>query len=190
MAAPACYCDEDEAARPIYTAAAMAGMLAGQSDPSLPLHGAIPEGLTAISGSWTEDAIDALIRGGVTPLEYVDGAVRVVRAVSTKTTENGQPDATWKEITTILIVDDVISGVRSSLQRRFQRAKNNVQTRAAIRDQVVLELETRIRRQIIEQYGDLTVTANADDPSVCDVVFSFGVAHGLRCILLSAHITV
>ncbi len=190
LSAPACSCAVDPTPRAVYGAAALAGLLAGQSDPSLPLHGAELSGLTAVTTAWSEAELDQLIRGGVTALEYADGAVRVLRGVSTKTTENGQPDAAWREITTILIVDDVISGVRSSLQRRFSRAKNNAQTRSAIRDQVVMELENRVRREIIEHYGDLTVQANADDPTICDVIFSFGVSHGLRCILLSAHITV
>ena len=104
--------------------------------------------------------------------------------------ENGVSDPTWKEITTILTVDDVITGVRASLTRSFPRAKNNAQTRSAIRDLVVLELESRLRRRIIDSYDGLTVSANQEDPTVCDVVFSFGISHGLSHILLSAHITV
>lgn len=190
VAAPESYADGEGQKHAAYTASAIAGLLAGQLDPALPLSGAELEGLTAVDACWTEDALDLLIGGGVTPLELQSGSIRIVRGVSSKTTENGAPDTTWKEFTTILTVDDVITGVRSSLQRRFTRAKNNAQTRSAIRDQVVLELESRIRREIIEHYGDLSVTANAEDPTVCDVIFSFGICHGLRHILLTAHITV
>lgn len=191
VTAPACYCEAGGAEKQAaYSAAALAGLLAGQQDPALPLGGATLLGLAAVDTAWTEAALDSLIGGGVTPLEFSGGGVQIVRGVSTKTSENGAADTTWKEITTVMIVDDVISGVRSSLQRRFPRSKNNAQTRSAIRDQVLLELESRVRRQIIEHYGELSVTANAEDPTVCDVVFSFGVSHGLSHILLSAHITV
>ena len=190
VTAPACYLEPEDSGSSAYAAAALAGLIAGQQDPALPFGGAKLLGLTGVAEVWEESALDLLIRGGVTPLEYADGSVNIVRGVSSKTTENGVPDTTWKEITTILTVDDVITGIRASLTRSFPRAKNNAQTRSAIRDLVVMELESRLRRRIIDFYEGLTVAASADDPSVCDVVFSFGVSHGLSHILLSAHITV
>lgn len=190
LAAPESYCAGMPNANAIYSAAALAGLLAGQTDPAMPLHSAALSGLTAVETAWSETELDALIRGGVTPIEFADGAVRIVRGVSTKTTENGAADTTWKEMTTILTVDDVITGVRSSLQRRFPRAKNNAQTRSAIRDQVVMDLENCLRRQIIDTYSGLTVEADPEDPTICDVIFSFGVCHGMSHILLSAHISI
>ena len=44
--------------------------------------------------------------------------------------------------------------------------------------------------QIIESYGEVAVTAAADDPTVCLVEFSFAVAHGLNQIRLTVHLTV
>ena len=38
--------------------------------------------------------------------------------------------------------------------------------------------------------GEVTVTASADDPTVCLVEFSFAVAHGLNQIHLAVHLTV
>ena len=57
----------------------------------------------------------------------------------------GADDTTWRELTTILIVDNVIPAVRSSLRSRFRQAKNTVQTRGAVRSQVIMELENRLR---------------------------------------------
>ena len=99
-------------------------------------------------------------------------------------------DATWRELTTILIVDNVIPAVRSSLRSRFRQAKNTVQTRGAVRSQVIMELENRLRAQIIDSYGEVTVSAAEEDPTVCLVEFSFAVAHGLNQIVLTAHITI
>ena len=48
----------------------------------------------------------------------------------------------------------------------------------------------RKRTQIIESYGEVAVTAAADDPTVCLVEFSFVVAHGLNQIRLTVHLTV
>lgn len=53
-----------------------------------------------------------------------------------------------------------------------------------------MELEKKKSAQIIEDYGEVTVTASADDPTVCLVEFGFAVAHGLNQIYLTVHLTV
>ncbi len=171
-------------------AAALAGTIAGQTDPALPLSGAELKGLDGLGAEYDDDAVDQLIRGGVTPLESVNGAMSVVRAVTTRTTTGGAADATWRELSTILVVDEVIPAIRNALRAKFQRVKNTEQTRGAIRSQVVLELEDRVSREIINGYEDVTVEAERGDPTVCRVEFAFAVTHGLNQIWLSAHITV
>ena len=71
---------------------------------------------------WSD--IDLLVRGGVTPLEMLSGNAGIVRAVTTRTTTGGAADATWRELTTILVVDEVIPGIRNAL--RFYRRKHRV----------------------------------------------------------------
>lgn len=171
-------------------AAALAGLLAAQSDPAVPLNGAVLPGLSGVTNLWSETRLDALLRGGVTPLECIGGEVRVIRAVTTCTTINGVADATFRELNTILVIDEVLPALRTVLQQRFSRLKNTAVTRSAIRNQVVIELERRVAAQIIDSYDALTVTQNADDPTVCDIRFRFSVAHCLNRILLTAHISV
>ena len=174
----------------IRAAAAAAGAIAGERDPAVPLGGAVLKGLPGLSARYSDAEIDTLVRGGVTPLESVGGEISVVRAVTTRTTSGGAADTTWRELTTILIVDDVIPSLRDALRSRFRRAKNTEQSRGAIRAQVVLELENKLAREIITGYDNVTVRAMEDNPTVCLVEFSFTVAHGLNQIWLSAHITV
>lgn len=171
-------------------AAALAGAIAGSLDPALPLGGARLYGLEGLESAYDDDDIDELILGGVTPLETLAGGCYVVRAVTTRTTTGGAEDATWRELTTILVADEVIPGIRSALRARFARCKNTQQTRGAIRSQVVMELEDRVRREIIDGYGDVTAQPLSTDPTVCLVEFAFTVAHGLNQIWLSASITV
>jgi len=171
-------------------AAAVAGILAAQTDPALPLNGAVVRGVHGVSRSFDDTALDVLIQGGVTVLETVGGVTEVIRGISSRSKTGGVPDATWRELTTILIVDEVIPGLRNALRSRFTRCKNNATTRAAIRAQVVMELESRLRREIIDSYDNLKVTAAEDDPTVCLVEFGFTVTHGLSRIYLTAHITV
>ena len=171
-------------------AAAVAGAIAGESDPAVPLGGAELRGLGALAAQYSDSEIDQLVRGGVTPVERVAGVVSVVRGVTSRTKTGEAADATWRELGTILIVDDVVPAVRASLRSRFHRAKNTEQSRGAIRSQVILELENKVAREIITGYDGVTVSALEEDPTVCLVEFSFTVAHGLNQIWLSAHITV
>lgn len=183
----------DSAGKPlsaVCAAAAVAGAIAVSSDPAVPLNGAPLYGLSGVETAYADSDIDALVRGGVIPLESVGGTVSPVRGVTTRTTTGGVLDATWREATTILIVDDVIPAVRDALRARFTRAKNTAQSRGAIRSQVIVELEKKMAAQVIDSYGEVSAEADADDPTVCNVTFSFAVAHGLNQIHLTAHIAV
>lgn len=139
---------------------------------------------------YSDNDIDLLVQGGVTPLEDVGGVVSPVRGITTRTKTGSAADSTWRELTTVLIADNVIPAVRSALRSKFARAKNTAQGRGAIRAQTIVELEKKKDAQIIESYGEVAVTAAADDPTVCLVEFSFAVAHGLNQIRLTVHLTV
>ena len=126
----------------------------------------------------------------MTVLECYGGRVSVMRGITTRTKTGKTEDATFRELGTILVIDDVIPAIRKSLRTKFARAKNNVLTRNAIRSQVIVELEDRIDKEIIEGYDNLTVTASTTDPTTCVVEFEFRVVHGLNRIYLTAHISV
>ena len=174
----------------IYGPAALAGLLARQTDPALPVNGVKLEGLAGVSQHFTETQLDTLVQGGVTQLEDIGGEVSAVRAVTTRTQTGGTPDASWRELTTIMIVDEVIPALRNALKARFLQKKNNESTRGAIRSLVAEELEKRVKREIIDSYGDIHVEPDPEDPTMCQVSFSFAVASGLNRIRLTAHITV
>lgn len=173
-----------------FAAAAVAGLIASEQDPSVPINGARLAEIAGVSVRLNDNEVDQLVRGGVTPLECVGGVCSPIRGITTKTTRGGAADATWRELTTILIVDDVIPTIRNAIRTRFARSKNTVQTRGAIRSQVVMELEDKLSREEIDSYDTVSVSALADDPTVCLVEFGFTVAHGLNRIYLTAHITV
>lgn len=171
-------------------AAAVAGAICGQTDPAIPLGGAELLGIQSLDGDFSETELDALIQGGVTPVEMTAGRCQVVRGVTTRTESGGVKDAAWRELGTVLVIDDVIPAVRRTLQARFARSKNTAQVRGAIRSQVILLLEEKLAAEIITGYGDVSVEAVEDEGTVCLVTFSFTVAHGLNQIWLSAQITV
>ena len=126
----------------------------------------------------------------MTVCECVGGEVSVIRGLTTRTKTGGSEDLTFRELGTILVVDDVIPSIRAALRRTFTRAKNNTVTRNAIRNRVIIELEDRIAREIIDSYDNLTVSPLPADPTVCLVEFEFSVVHGLNRIYLTAHISI
>ena len=174
LAAPGAVDDKGTALDGVRLAAAIAGAIAAESDPALPLSGAALFGLYGVSANYNDNEIDLLIQGGVT----------------TRTKTGQEEDLTWRDLSTILIVDDVIPAVRGALRSRFQRSKNTEQSRGAIRSQVVLTLENKLSREIITGYDSVRVSVDPERPSVCLVDFSFTVAHGLNQIWLTAHITI
>jgi len=171
-------------------AAAVCGVAASGDDPALPLNGAELKGLGSIGANFSDADITALINGGVSPIETLSGVKTIVRGVSTKTKSGETEDLTWREINTVMILDDVLPSIRNALKLKFSRAKNTQQTRGAIRTQVLVALEDYLKREIIESYGEISVEASENDPTVCLVSFAFTVAHGLNKIELKAHITV
>ena len=190
LVAPGGLDQEGEDISGLTVAAAVAGALAGESDPAVPLGGAELLGLYGLEGRYGEKDLDRLILGGVTPVEQVGGTVSVVRGVTTRTATGAAADPTWRDLATIRVVDDVIPSLRQALAAKFRRAKNTPQSRGAIRAQVVLELEQKLSREIITGYEDVAVSADPEEPTRCLVDFSFTVAHGLNQIWLTAHITV
>lgn len=181
---------QGEALPAVFAAAAVAGAVAAGRDPAAPLNGTVLRGLGGLGADYSDSDIDLLVRGGVTPLECAAGVISPVRGITTRTTTGGVSDTTWRELTTILIADDVIPAIRSALRSKFARAKNTRRNRGAIRSQVIVELEKKTAAEIIDGYGDVAVAASPDDPTVCLVEFSFAVAHGLNQIYLTVHITV
>ena len=190
LVAPGAVDGEGAALSGLTLAAAVAGAIAGESDPAVPLGGAELLGLAGLSARLEDREVDRLILGGVTPVESLGGVVSVVRGVTTRTTSGGTADPSWRDLSAIRVVDDVIPGLRAALRTKFRRAKNTAQSRGAIRSQVVLELENKLAREIITGYEDVAVAADPEDPTRCLVDFSFAVAHGLNQIWLTAHITV
>ena len=158
--------DDGGAMSAVFAAAAVAAVIAGNTDPSVPINGAELAGINGVSKRLNDNEIDQLVRGGVTPIETVGGVSSPVRGITTKTSSGGAADTTWRELTTILIVDEVIPTIRSALRTRFARSKNTAQSRGAIRSQVVLELEEMKSREIVDSYGEVLVSALKSDPTV------------------------
>lgn len=171
-------------------AAALAGYLAYKNDPMAAFNGAVLYGCGEPQNGFTEQEIEELIAGGVTPFEYEGGNACVIRAVTTKTSTDDVPDKSLRELNTVLVANDVLKSVRDALKIRFAGARNDGLTRGAIRSQVAVELEKKLKKGIIEGYGNISAAADAEDATLCRVSFDFTAAHGLNTIALTAYLEV
>ena len=144
--------------------------------------GAQRERIGVVSGGASETAAKLVERAGKLNSERMvltaPGDVRMAAAAAAVIAGESDPSV------------PVNGALRASLRARFVRSKNTAQVRAAIRSQVMVELENKRAQEIIDSFGEVSVKASEDDPTVCLVEFSFAVAHGLNRIYLSAHITV
>ena len=73
-------------------------------------------GISGVTAGYEDTEYDALVAAGVTALECVGGRVSVIRGLTTRTKTGDAADKTFRELTTILIVDDVIPSIRRTMQ--------------------------------------------------------------------------
>ena len=175
---------------PCFLAAALAALAVSSSDPAAPLHSTALQGVQQVKPALTENEIDQLVLGGVTPFENTAGRAEVIRTVTTRTTTGGEADSTFRELSTILTIDRVLTSLRGTLKGRMKGAKNNQTTRMAIATQTQVELEAHRLSGLIDAYETPVVTPSESDPGVCLVEVTFAVACGLNQIRITAHVSV
>ncbi|MCF0138160.1 MAG: phage tail sheath protein [Oscillospiraceae bacterium] len=169
-------------------AAAVAAVIASERE--LYLNGRCLAGIGALENEWTLQETEALIAGGVTPLEYDGENVVTVRGVTTRTSTDGVPDRSLREISAVRTVTEVLKSVSNALKLRLSRAPNNALTRGAIRSQVAVELEKKLAEGRIDGYGNITAAADENDPGLCRVGFEFTAVCGLASIALTAYLKI
>lgn len=170
--------------------AAMAAIISQYTDPSQSFNGAGFENISKLSKDLSEDEVDEYITNGIIPFEVVAGRVEVIRAVTSRTTTDGLMDKTFKELNTILIIDEIIKAVRETLRENISTAKNNTSTRSAISSQVTVKLQEFLDANVIESYAVPNVYKSSDDATVCIVELDFTVAQGINQIHITANINV
>ncbi len=169
-------------------AAAMAGLLAAREDPALPVNGEELCSLTELSHEFSDAETELLLSGGVTPIEMRQSKVTVVRGVTTRTTVNGAADASYRDINTVMVINHVLPRIAAMLSRDFKGKRNSAFTKSAICDAVRSELAKMLREELIADYGGVTANESEDDPTVCEVSFTFSAAKGLHIIELHARV--
>ena len=171
-------------------AAALAGIISKNTDPTTSFNGDALEGISGLNISLSEDDVDDYIQMGIVPFEIVNNNVEIIRAVTSKISSNGAIDNTFKELNTILIIDFILKEIRSTLKSKIQGQKNNSSTRSSIQSQTTLKLQEFLEAQMIDSYDQVAVSQSEQDASICIVKLSFTVSRGLNQIHITASVTV
>ena len=172
-----------------YLAAALAAALFQSGDPGESRNGLLLKGIEGATPALDEEEVDAYIEAGVCPLEKTAGAVSLIRAVTTRTIVDGQEDKSLRELSTVLIIDDVMQAVRRAMQSLLRR-KNSARTLSAIATQAALVLQEKYEQEYIASFVQPVAIQDPQDASVCVVELQFTVANPLNQIQVYAHIAV
>jgi len=179
LCCPAISLEEEEEAHPIYGACALAAAVVGASSPIRNFNG---ETFPALHHAplMPEDAVQSLLKAGVSVFENVGARVELIRALTT----NG---GNLRSLNTVLIIDYVMRSVRQSLRVKLSAGRATIE---GVRDLVAVELASKRDAGIITTFAPPRCRPDKNDPGICVVEISFGVAHLLSKIHLTAHIRV
>lgn len=173
-----------------YLAAAYCALALRSEDPAANLNLSQAEGSYTFPVPYGEDSLTALLQAGVSVFEQAGEKAELIRALTTKTSENGLQGNSFRELSTVRIIDDVIPGIRTLLKAQLRGAKNTASARDAIRTQVACELSRKCFLGIIDSFEPPVITVKENEPTVCVVEVAFAVVYGLHRIDIVAHVTV
>lgn len=176
-----------------YAAAAIAGQLAAESDPSMPMTGVELIGFYGLNKKLKDSEMEALIDAGIIPLQIRNGSISIVRLITTYTKDaQNAVDITWQEGTTVRISDYILKDLRTRLARKFSRAKQNKDTRDAIRSEVLTGLFQYENLEYIENVTneDAVIEVNPINPLRNDVKFKYDVTGPLNVIHLTGYLVI
>lgn len=178
------------------TAATVAGAIAGNGVPKLNHNFTTFSNVGGVASRITD--YDALITGGVSPIELKYNTIHIVRFVTTYTTLNGVPDATWKEAAVRLNVDHIQRTLTRRVQGKFLQSGNTPQIRLAIKTEAIAVLNQYAADGILvadERTGtpafrDPIVSTDANDNTKVNVDIELSPGKPLNFISLNFRIFV
>lgn len=173
----------------VFAAAALAAKILVSGDPAVNLNGErFPQ--LALPDALAESDIQLLLAVGVTVFESCGSVCECVRAQTTRVKTNGASDRTFAGINTIMIIDDVLAGLRNALKTRLRGGRAGGITAGSIQSQAMVELAARQSEGLLESFSPPRCYPSAEDPEVCVVELAFRVAHVVSQIAITAHIRV
>lgn len=171
-------------------AAALAFVLASESDPARPLNGLPLLGIAAPDvGDWLGRAEqEDLLHNGITPLEVGAGnKVLIVRMISGYTVNDlGVSDPSLLDITIIRSLDYLRRACRERILLRFPRVKNSASRRRAIRSELLNVLKQLEELEIVQAVEDnkafLVVEEDTTDRTRANARIPADIVRGLHIL--------
>lgn len=172
------------------TACAFAGRLL-TSAPAAPMSGeALFKDIQLAADNLPENDVQRLLRAGVTVFETAGGAVECIRAVTTRTQTGGVDDATFRNLSTVRIIDSILSRARASLKLLLRSAHSRGTQLPSIVSQMTVLLAQARDEGLVNSFEAPRASPSAEDPSICVVELSFEAATAINQIHIMAHISV
>lgn len=169
----------------------LGSMICREHRPYSNLNGELAEGDFILSQQLSREQQEQLMQVGICLLEPASDAVMLVRGMTTHTkNESGLNDRTYRNISSVLILDQVVPGLRQVLQQLLTSSDNSTASLDGIQSMTASRLEDFKQQGLISDYGVPNVYLKEDDRTVCVVEVNFTVRQGLNQIYLTAQIHV
>ncbi|MBQ4100206.1 MAG: hypothetical protein IJC83_01525 [Oscillospiraceae bacterium] len=180
----------DEKTSGSFLAAALAGAVLTAEDAGTNFSGVSVLGLDGIYGAFSESRIDNLISSGVCVFENINSAPEIIKAVTTKTTENGALDYTYRSLNSILIIDDVLKSVRENLKVMLKNLKNNEVSIGTVRSLIAVLLQEKLNQNLISSFVSPKVYKSESEPDVLIAELEFDVTLNINQIHIIAKVNI
>ncbi len=173
------------------SAGILSAFISRNTNPASNLNGEYISGEYVLSQVMSEDEINTAIANGVCVFEQIGTYTELIRGVSTKTRdENGNLNSTYRNISTIILIDSVVPIIRVAIEQRLKFLVNSKSSIDSLATQIVIILSNFKDDGILSDYDNPIINISIDDPSVLEIDLSFTVAQGINRIAITCHITV
>lgn len=171
-----------------FAAAALTGVLIDNSRPvSMPLTRVTPVGIYGVSKSYTRAEIEKMSAAGTFILKERSGNTIVNQSVTTDNTNQNN-----RELSVVLIKDEVIKDLRYNLDREFVgKYYNRKKTPTKIKTAIVNILNSYLDT-LIEGFNvsDIVVKPDGEDTTRVNVSLAFSVLRPLNYIYISFQVVI
>ena len=149
-------------------AAGIGARFAANNQPNIPMNGAAITGLPvpATENKWTGEEQDALLYGGVIPLVEIDGELCMVRAVTTRSTQNGVRFTKLIDTGVIATLDYFRDAIRSMHKTKYNNAVIHSKLLDALNEDniaIAKQLEDIQLLRNVDDYVDSFITQESDE---------------------------
>lgn len=187
LTAPAIY---DASYKIDYSPLFLAIMLASSESLSSNLAGEKISSPLFIEQTLSEAEVNSYLYNGVSVFESVGDSVYLIRAMTTRTLdEGGNYECTYRNICAVVAADMVKQSLTTLLTKQIS-STNPVASTGVVQTIIVGELERLIERKLITSYAPPVVALDEVDTSICKISVNVGIMQSINQIYLHINMQV